>query len=277
MTPECKGSFLSPDADYTNDYQSMIKMKTSITALLTLALFQTVTIGFAQDNDKDNVEPPASAHECLIEPAAEIALSSPVSGIISSIKVDRGNRVKRGQTLVRLQATAELAAIELAKAKLEFGERKVVRTKELFRENFTSEYSVDEAVTEAKLAQVELEQAKTILSQKTLRSPINGLVVERLAQTGEFVSDHEILKLAQLNPLHVEVVLPVELVGTLKRGMRATVYPQKPIGGAYDAEVLTVDHVLDAASGTFGVRLSLPNPKNKLPAGLRCLVDFIRS
>ncbi|MBX2867976.1 MAG: efflux RND transporter periplasmic adaptor subunit [Acidiferrobacterales bacterium] len=252
-------------------------MKKSLTAFLTLVLALACEVGIADDNSKAEVVPPDSAHECLIEPAAEVALSSPVSGIISSIKVDRGNRVKRGQTLVRLQATAELAAIELAKAKLEFGERKVVRTQELFRENFTSEYSVDEAVTEAKLAEVELEQAQTILSQKTLRSPINGLVVERLAQAGEFVSDHEILKLAQLNPLHVEVVLPVELVGTVKRGMKAKVFPQKPIGGDYDAEVLTVDHVLDAASGTFGVRLALPNPKNKLPAGLRCLVDFIRS
>ena len=204
----------------------------------------------------------------------EIALSSPVPGIIQTLRVDRGSAVKRGQTLVRLQATAELAAIELAKAKLEFGQRKVRRTEELFKENFTSEYSVDEAVTEAKLAEVELEQANTILSQKTLRSPITGLVVERLAQPGEFVSDHEILKLAQIDPLHIEVIIPVEDLALVEVGMKATVRPQQPVGGEYEAEVVTVDRVLDAASGTFGVRLALPNPKNALPAGLRCLVQF---
>lgn len=216
----------------------------------------------------------AGKYECLMEPAVEIALSSPVPGIIETIKVDRGSSVKKGQTLVRLQATAELAAIELAKAKLEFGQRKVVRTQELYRENFTSEYSVDEAVTEARLAAVELEQANTILSQKTLRSPITGLVVERLAEKGEFVSDDEILKLAQLNPLHIEVVVPVEDIDLIKKGMKAKVFPQEPIGGEYEAEVLTVDRVLDAASGTYGVRLKLPNPKNALPAGLRCMVQF---
>ena len=56
--------------------------------------------------------------------------------------------------------------------------------------------------------------------------------------------------------------------------MEATVYPQQPVGGEYKATVITVDKVLDAASGTFGVRLKLPNPKRKLPAGLRCMVKF---
>lgn len=213
-------------------------------------------------------------YECLMEPAVEIALSSSVAGVIKSIKVDRGSVVKRGQILVRLIADAELAAVELAKAKLEFGQRKVKRTEELFSEKFTSEYSVDEAVTETRLAEVELAQAKTILGLKTLRSPINGIVVERLAQVGEFVSDDEILKLAQLNPLHVEVILPLDQLNSIKKGMEATVYPGAAVGGEYKATVVTVDKVLDAASGTFGVRLALPNPDGLLPAGLRCMVKF---
>jgi len=213
-------------------------------------------------------------YECLMEPALEVSLSSPVSGIIESISVDRGSAVERGQTLVQLHASVEQAAVELAQARLDFGQRKVARTQELYRENFTSEYSVDEAVTEARLAEVELAQARTILRQKTLRSPITGIVVERLAEVGEFVSDNEILNLVQLDPLHVEVVLPVERLDSVAVGTTATVYPAEPVGGEYEAEVTTVDQVIDAASGTFGVRLALPNPDGVLPAGLRCMVRF---
>ena len=216
----------------------------------------------------------AERYECLMEPAVEIALSSSVAGVIKTINVDRGDVVKRGQILVKLEAAGELAAIKLAKAKLEFGQRKVDRTKELYREKFTSEYSVDEAVTETRLAEVEVAQARTLLGLKTLRSPINGIVVERLAEAGEFVADDEILKLAQLDPLHVEVILPVDMLNLIKDGMQATVYPGAVVGGEYKAKVITVDKVLDAASGTFGVRLALPNPKSKLPAGLRCMVEF---
>ncbi|MCZ7598756.1 MAG: efflux RND transporter periplasmic adaptor subunit [Gammaproteobacteria bacterium] len=181
----------------------------------------------------------------------------------------RGPRQRRGawSDPVQLHASVEQAAVELAQARLDFGQRKVARTQELYRENFTSEYSVDEAVTEARLAEVELARARTILRQKTLRSPITGIVVERLAEVGEFVSDNEILNLVQLDPLHVEVVLPVERLDSVAVGTTATVYPAEPVGGEYEAEVTTVDQVIDAASGTFGVRLALPNPDGVLPAG----------
>jgi RND family efflux transporter MFP subunit len=209
-----------------------------------------------------------------MEPAVEVKLSSPVSGIIKSIRADRGKAVSENDVLVTLDATAEQAAVELARAKLEFGQRKVQRTEELFRDNFTSAYSVDEAVTEARLAQVELAQARTILGQKTLRSPISGIVVDKIAEVGEFVSDDEILRIANLNPLYIEVILPVEDWNRIQNGMKAIVRPQEPVGGEYEAVVRVVDRVVDAASATFGVRLSMPNPKNKLPAGLRCTVTF---
>jgi len=56
--------------------------------------------------------------------------------------------------------------------------------------------------------------------------------------------------------------------------MHAKVIPEAPIGGQYTAEVKIVDRVIDAASGTFGVRLELPNPGYRLQAGLKCKVIF---
>ena len=47
-----------------------------------------------------------------------------------------------------------------------------------------------------------------------------------------------------------------------------------PDGPLTASEVVVVDHVVDAASGTFGVRLALPNPDHSLPAGLKCHVSF---
>jgi hypothetical protein len=62
--------------------------------------------------------------------------------------------------------------------------------------------------------------------------------------------------------------------GRIQIGSNAQVRPQQPIGGSYTAIVTVVDQVLDAASGTFGVRLALPNPERQLPAGIRCKVLF---
>ena len=76
------------------------------------------------------------------------------------------------------------------------------------------------------------------------------------------------------DPLHVEVVLPVNQYGLVRPGQKARVLPEQPVGGRYDTTVTLVDKVVDAASGTFGVRLELRNKDLSIPAGVRCRVQF---
>ncbi len=109
-----------------------------------------------------------------------------------------------------------------------------------------------------------------LLNQRTIPSPIDGVVAERMMAPGEFVDDKPVLELAQLDPLRVEVILPVTMYGTVEQGMRAVVEPELPGSKRYLATVSSVDRVLDGSSGTFGARLLLPNPDYALPGGLRC-------
>ena len=83
-----------------------------------------------------------------------------------------------------------------------------------------------------------------------------------------------VLTLAQIHPLRVEVFVPTAYYGQIQVGSHAEVRPEQPIGGIHIARVIVVDHVHDAASGTFGVRLTLPNPQLAVPAGIRCNVTF---
>ena len=92
---------------------------------------------------------------------------------------------------------------------------------------------------------------------------------------GEVVKEEGILAVAQIDPLRVEVVLPAALFGKLEAGMRAKIMPELPADGAYVASVEIVDRVIDPASGTFGVRLGLPNPDFGIPSGLHCQVSFL--
>jgi len=100
--------------------------------------------------------------------------------------------------------------------------------------------------------------------------------VERLLSHGEYTGEETIMKIVQIDPLYVEVVIPVEQFGTIKKGMKAQVQPESAVGGKYTAEVIIVDSVIDAASGTFGVRLKLPNKSFNLPPGLKCEVFFLK-
>ena len=82
------------------------------------------------------------------------------------------------------------------------------------------------------------------------------------------------MKIASLDPLYVEVIVPASYYGVIKKGALAEIIPEESLGGKYSARVVIVDQVMDAASGTFGVRLVLSNPGEKLPAGVKCRVLF---
>ena len=75
-------------------------------------------------------------------------------------------------------------------------------------------------------------------------------------------------------PLRVEVVVPVSMFGQIVTGQRAIVRPESAIGGRYESTVKIVDPVINAASGTFRVRLELDNSDNSIPAGIACAVSF---
>ena len=242
--------------------------------------------------------------DCMIEARQAIEIRSPVEAMIESVRVKRGDSVTRGQILVTLESGPERAAyalaqsraqavgeIRAAEARVDITQKKLKRADELVKQNFVSVNARDEAEAEHKLATEELRRAQEnqkiaqheakraaeVLAMRTIRSPFSGVVVEVLLKPGEFGAitfKDPILKLAEIDPLHVEVILPVSLYGRVKPGQHATVMPEAPVGGRYDTVVKIVDRVVDAASGTFGVRLELPNRRRDLPAGVRCKVQF---
>ncbi|MGD8415655.1 MAG: efflux RND transporter periplasmic adaptor subunit [Pseudomonadales bacterium] len=218
--------------------------------------------------------PPAMDRECLLEPSLTSKLGSPVRGVLSDILVKRGELVRKGQPLAQLDARAERAAVESAQARLEYAVRRVDRNKELYRDELISPQERDEIETEAELARLELHERQTALEIRTLRSPLTGIVVDRIGAPGEFVEETEVLELAQLDPLNVEVVLPLDLFGKIHKGMQADVTLLGPIEGSHTAEVVVVDRVVDAASSTFRARLQIPNETYAIPSGLRCSVRF---
>jgi membrane fusion protein (multidrug efflux system) len=116
-----------------------------------------------------------------------------------------------------------------------------------------------------------------VLRQRSITSPIDGVIVERNLGGGEYAYEQApITTVSQIDPLNVEVYVPVALFGNIPVGSLALVRPEEPIGGYHTATVDVVDQVFDARSGTFGVRLKLPNPDGLIPGGLRCKLQFER-
>lgn len=239
---------------------------------------------------------------CRIEPSVVVEMSSAVEGVISEVLVDKNDAVKKGDVVARLDAGLEAATVELRRVQaelssdvqaqkltLEFSERALARVKDLYEKKAASFSELDKLKTEQAIAQQQLQQALdrkrqaelehnralADLQRRTLISPIDGVVIERFKEPGEHIDFEPVLKLAQLDPLRVEVFAPASLYGKVRAGMTASVSPDLGVADrSYSAQVVLVDQVIDGPSNTFGIRLSFPNPGNRLPSGLKCRVTF---
>jgi len=217
----------------------------------------------------------AKEFDCILEPHQVVRISSPVAGVIDTVLVGRGDHVKKNQVLVRLKSGVQKAEVRLARIKAEFDARKAERNKRMHDDKLISESDMDELETKAKVAEAELQVAKAKLEQRTIRSPISGVVLERFHSPGEFVRDDKILKLAETNPLNVEVIVSASMLNEVKKGMDAAVTLGSVAAHKYQAKVVVVDPVVDAASGTVGMRLEIPNPAYAIPSGLKCKIQLI--
>lgn len=216
----------------------------------------------------------ADGYECLIEAHVDVSVSAAVQGVVERVWVERGDRVKRGDVLVELVDGIETASYELARARSEFADRTNQRNAELVEEKLISSNEKDALETDALLARLQTREADEVLKLRTIRSPITGVVASVSIEAGEFVDENEIMRVVQIDPLNVEVVVPVALYGQIKKGTIGQVRPEAPFDRVFKAKVVIADRVVDAASGTFGVRLELPNKQGELPAGLKCRVSF---
>ncbi|HSC69569.1 MAG TPA: efflux RND transporter periplasmic adaptor subunit [Cellvibrio sp.] len=239
---------------------------------------------------------------CRIEPSVVVEMASPIEGVISEVLVDKNDVVKKGDVVARLDAGLETATAELRRVQaeltsdvqaqklaLEFSNRALIRVQDLYEKKAASFSELDKLKTEHAIAQQQLQQALdrkrqaelehkralADLQRRTLVSPIDGVVVDRMKEPGEHIDFDPVLKLAQLDPLRVEVFAPASLYGKVKAGMKASVFPDLGVADrSYPAEVTLVDQVIDGPSNTFGIRLAFPNPGNRLPSGLKCRVTF---
>jgi len=246
----------------------------------------------------------AKPFECLIEPSQVVEIKAPIEGLIEKINVDRGDTVKQGQVLILLDTGVDRARYEQAKFKasmrgaemaaqsrLGFSTLKFDRNKTLFQDQYVSANDRDESEANKKLASAQLQEAKEnnsvaelqvkeyeeIMRLKTLKSPFDGVVMERSHHPGEVAQTNDrlpLLKLARIDPLFVEVVLPAVNLGKVHIGEVFVVKPMIEGGKEFNAKVKVIDPVVDAASGTFGVRLEVSNANRQIPVGINCQAEL---
>ena len=240
---------------------------------------------------------PPALDACLILPTRTADIGTPLAGVIDAVEVERGDAVDQGAILVRLRADPERAQLDVARRRAqsraelraaeaaeELARQGLERSRALRADRFLSGQAVDQAEAEYRLAHEKVAQARDALSvshgesgvtsarvaQRVIRAPFKGIVIERFAQPGERFEEKPLLQLARIDELRIEIIAPSGLFGRLQVGDALMIRPLLPGQRERPARIVQIDQVLDPASNTFRIRLTLPNHDHDLPAGLRC-------
>lgn len=238
---------------------------------------------------------------CLLEPERVAEVGSPVIGIVSSVNVERGAVVRKGQVLATLRSDVERASVHVAhtrakaeadvktaEANLKLARVTQQRGEDLLDKKFVSLQALDKSRAETAIAEQkltlareqldvwnsELALARAQLGLRSIVSPIDGIIADRYVWPGERVEEKALFKVAKIDPLRVEMVVPVALYGLVNQGMMVEVTPEMPNARPLRAWVVLVDKLIDGASNTFRVRAEIANGDFSIPSGLRCKADL---
>ena len=229
-----------------------------------------------------------------------IEISPRFLGMVKWIGVKKGDPVTNGQVVVKLDDTEYRARLleaegrlNAAKAAVERDELNYERIKNLIRTDIESKQSADNArlALEADRANLQAAQgnydlAKTYVDWCVIRSPINGVVLEKLVNPDELVMPQSfggargpstaLLAVADLKDLQVEIDVNEADLSKISLNQKCRVSPEAYPDKTYDGQVAEIAPEADRAKGTLQIKVQIMNPDKYLTPQLSAKVDFLK-
>ena len=211
-----------------------------------------------------------------IEAGESISVTCEISGIVTSIPFSEGGRLERGDLIAQLDDEQLRAEVNRARAIMEQSRATWQRVQSIVDQGAGAPQDLDDAVAALKVAEADLELARTRLGKTRIAAPFSGLVGKRHVSPGAFLTaGTPITDLAKIDELRVAFSVPERLLGAISPGNRVTVtttaYPNRPLEG-----VLTIiEPQLDARTRTVGVVARVANPDELLRPGMSATVEAV--
>jgi len=214
-----------------------------------------------------------------VHPKDERALAFKVGGVVARVRVEAGDRVRRGQVLAELDATEVAAGAAEAREGLLKAERDRERALSLAAQDVAPRAAAEDAETAARVARAGLEAAEFNLRRAVLLAPDDGWVEERLVEPGEVVAPgRAVLRVSgRGRGFVVRAALADRDVWGLRPGRPARVEVDARPGAPLAGTVSEIARSASRATGTYEVEVQLdPVEARDLLGGLTAKVEIER-
>ena len=254
-------------------------MRAYLTPLLVFSLFSGFTAAYAAEPLSTLVVQPhrvdiAFPAESLVEAVQQTTVAAQIAGRVLEVRADAGQRVAKGDVLVRIDGreaaeTARAAEAQFANAKLTYE-----RQKQLKEQKFVSQAAVDKAKADYDAAAANRSAAGASQSHATIVAPISGVIARRHAELGDLATPGKpLFTLYEPGALRVTASVPQYRL-TEMRGVRTARVEFPELGKWVDATSVQLLPTVDPATHSAQVRVSLPAQTEATP-GMFARVHFV--
>lgn len=200
---------------------------------------------------------------------AAVSLYPEAEGEVAEVLFRAGQRVRAGQPLIRLDARDQQLAVELAEAQWRVADLVAARLEATRGSGAVPDTEIDQAVAEARAQRIALEQAREALAERVLRAPFAGVTGIPVVERGDRVArDTLVGTLDDRSEILVGFDLPEAWIARLQPGQTVQASTPAFAGQAFGGRVRDIDSRIDPVLRTVRVRAALPNPDDRLRAGM---------
>jgi len=207
----------------------------------------------------------------------DVQVAADTAGRIEWMGPREGEKVNKGDLLIKIDVSAFKAAMEHAAAQFKLADDLYQRRRRLFERKIIAKEELDQSATQRTLAATDYEQIKVKYNHGFPRSPITGIINYLYVDTGEFIDTGKpIADIVNIDRIKINVRVPELDIRFVRVGQKTPVkidaFPERDLIG----KVYFVAFKADPATKTFLVRTLIDNPLGDIRPGMIGRVVFVR-
>lgn len=213
-----------------------------------------------------------------VEAQRDVTVSAEEGGVVESLVATKGERVRRGQTLVRIDDDVLSAQLDQAASQAALAEETWQRQKQLWeQDSIGTELAYLQARYNAETAKAQARVLAERVDRTAVRAPVTGILDERLVEIGSMVAPGTpVARVLDVDTVEIVGGVPERYAADIERGSPVRVTVDALAGREYAGSVDFVGTAVEGGSRTFQVEVVVPNPGLGIKPGMVANVQIAR-
>jgi len=195
-------------------------------------------------------------------------ISAELAGIVSEINFQNGAEAKKGEVLMKLDASQEEALLRSAEAEAQLARTDLERSRDLAMKKVVSSAELDSAQSKFRRQSALVDQMRSSIAKKTLIAPFDGQLGIRQVNVGQMINaGQQVVALTGLNSVYVDFALPEQYLSKLAKDLEVTVRADAFPDREFKGKLTAINSMVDPVTRNVPLQATLENPDHALHPG----------